>query len=115
MRQALIFGAVGTAVIEILSSVILNVPWAIGGGFALAFLALTFWYTRNGSRVALWALTVLLFLEVVNVPFYERPDTKALILQIIGGLVALVGLVGGIGVIVQTRRDKRAEGLTAAG
>jgi hypothetical protein len=115
MRQALIFGAVGTAVIEILSSLILNVPWVIGGGFALAFLALTFWYTRNGSRVALWGLAVLLFLEFVNVPFYERPDTKALILQVIAGLVALLGLVGAIGVIVQTRRDSRVERLSAAG
>ena len=104
MRLMFLFGCVGMAVVELLSSVT-GVPWLIGGGFAVAFIALTMWYRRTSSKIAFWALTALLFLE--HVPFYERPDATSVVVQLLAAVVALVGLVGAIGLLVNNRRAKR--------
>jgi hypothetical protein len=100
-------GVIGIIAVEIASSLMLKVPWFVSGLMGALFAIFAFWYARRGTRAALIVLAVLFFLELINVPFYERPDTTALVVELIGGVFAAVGLIGSVGLLLHARKESR--------
>ena len=74
--------------------------------FGVAFLAGVA-RLRSGHVSGAWVITVLAALELAFVPMYPRASTWDWASQGSFTVVSVVALVGGIGVITQSRRRKR--------
>ena len=94
-RAVLGWIALAFAVLEIVSVLAIDVPAAVGGGFALLFVAGWYWLRRGGiGGVAL--IGVLCLLELVGVPFFARPSTLHVVLQVAAVVLGLAGVIAAI-------------------
>lgn len=74
--------------------------------FGLAFLAGAVRLHR-GHLSGAWVITALAALELAFVPMYPRSSAWDWTSQSLFTVASLIALVGGIGVVAQSRRDRR--------
>ena len=103
-RSVLAWIALGFAVLEVASVALIGVPPVIGLGFAALFVIAAYWLRRGGMGGILLA-GALCLLEALAVPFFVRPTTLYVILQV----VELVLGVAGVVVAVLAFRDRRVD------
>lgn len=103
--------AVATGVFEALSAVWLNAPDVTGqvlaGVFALGLLGCAWAMWARGSIVAASLIALLLFVDVVGVPFYAKTSAADWAIQLAFGLVGVLGLVAWVH-LMRTRRSLAA-------
>ena len=96
-------------VFEALSAAWLNAPDRLGqvlaGGFAVAFL-LCAWAIRRGSVVAASVVGLLLSVEVIGLPFYERSSFADLMLQLAITIPCALGVLAWLDVLRLRRRSR---------
>jgi hypothetical protein len=87
--------ALAFAVLEVVSVLAINVPAVVGGGFAVLFLAGWYWLRRGGIG-GIGLIGLLCLLELVGVPFYARPSTLHVVLQVAAVMLGLAGVIAAI-------------------
>ena len=91
-RSVLAWIAVGFVLLEVASVVLIGVPPVIGLGFAALFVIATYWLRRGGMGGILMA-GALCLIEALGVAFFVRPTTLHVILQGVGLLLGVAGVV----------------------
>jgi protein-S-isoprenylcysteine O-methyltransferase Ste14 len=71
------------------------------------FAALTWWFARRGSTQTVVLLAVLLLVELVFLPGYERTKALDWIMQGATLVPSTLGLVAALGTVVTMRRERR--------
>jgi uncharacterized membrane protein (UPF0136 family) len=108
--------AVAVAVIELIDAFFIDVP-AAAVVFGLLFLS-TGYLIHRGGRAGLLAAIVagLLFLiEVMGVPFYARNSTSDWVVQVLGLVLSLIGLIATAALVLQAVRSRRSVRLEQRG
>ena len=99
--------AVAAGIFEALSAIWFNAPEVAGqilaGVFAIGLFGCAWAMWAKNSFVAATVIAVLLFVDVVGVPFYSKTSATDWVIQLTFGLVGLIGL----GAWVQVSRNRR--------
>jgi hypothetical protein len=91
-RTVLVWIAVGFALLEVATVVLIGVVPVWGLGFAVLFLIAAYWLRRGGTGGILMT-GVLCLWEVLGVAVFPKPTTLDVILQAIGLVLGVAGLV----------------------
>ena len=94
--------AVAFAVLEVATVVLIGVPAALALPFAALFLVGAYWIRRGGSGGVV-LVGALCLIEAIGVPFYVRPTTLDILLQV----MALVLGLAGVAIAVVAIRGRR--------
>ncbi len=90
-RRYLAWIAVAFAVLEVGTVVLIDVPAVMGLAFAGLFVLAASWL-RRGGRSGVLLVGLLCLVEVLGVPFYERPTMLSVLLQAAALVLGMAGV-----------------------